>query len=92
MTPGHFAPDRLRVLDLQRAGAPEPVRMPLAVMLPEKIRITFSPRLGDLRFDLRLGAVADADHRDDRADADDDAERGQDRAQLVPAQARGRRS
>ena len=31
----------------------------------------------DLRFHLRLRAVADSDHRDDRADTDDDAERGQ---------------
>ena len=41
---------------------------------------------GDLRFDLRLGAVADADHRDDGADADDDAERGEDRPHGVAAE------
>ena len=41
---------------------------------------------------LHLGARARADghHRDDRADADDDAERGQQRAQLV-AQERAHR-
>lgn len=41
---------------------------------------------GDLGFDLGFGAVADADHRDDRADADDDTERGEDGAQLVAAE------
>src|SRR5205085_11201314 len=45
---------------------------------------------GDLRFDLRLRAIPDADHRDDRADADDDAERRQRRAQFVSAQRAGR--
>ena len=33
--------------------------------------------------DPGLGALADRDHRDDRADADDDAERGEERADLV---------
>ena len=35
---------------------------------------------------VRLGALADRDHRDHRADADDDAERGQERAHLVAQQ------
>src|SRR5213076_3235433 len=59
---------------------PQPVRMPLEVVLPEKIRITF------LRFHLRLRAVANPDHCNDRADANDDPERGEHRAHLVSAQ------
>ena len=60
--------------------------MPLAVVLPEKTRMNVLTQAGDLRFDLRFRAVADADHRDDRADADDDAERGQNGTQFVLAQ------
>jgi len=41
---------------------------------------------GDLRLDLRFGAVADADHGDDRADPDDDAQRGQSGTQSVLSQ------
>ena len=41
---------------------------------------------GDSGLDLGLGAVADADHGDDRADADDDAEHREDGAHFVPAQ------
>ena len=62
------------------------MRIPLAVVLPEKIRMHVLAQARDLRFHLRLRAVADADHGDDRADADDDAERGQRRAQLVAPQ------
>ena len=47
-------------------------------------------RLEGLR-DPRLRALADRHHRDDRADADDDAERGQERAQSCCAGARGAR-
>ncbi len=38
---------------------------------------------GERLLDLRLGARADGHHGDDGADADDDAERGEERAQLV---------
>jgi hypothetical protein len=41
------------------------------------------PRRFHLFFDRRLRAAAERDHRDDRADADDHAEHGQDRAHLV---------
>ena len=41
---------------------------------------------GNPRFDGRPRAVADGDHRHHRRDADDDAEAGQRRTQLVPAQ------
>ena len=50
------------------------------------------PEARDLRFDLRFRAVADADHRDHRGDTDDDAERGQGRAQLVAPQGAERNS
>ena len=41
---------------------------------------------GEGLLDLRLGALADGDHGDDRGDADDDAERGEKRAHLVAQQ------
>ena len=62
------------------------MRIPLEVVLPEKIRMNVFAEARDLRFDLRLRAVADAHHRDDRADADDDAERGKNGTQFVSAQ------
>jgi hypothetical protein len=39
-----------------------------------------------LRLHLCLRAVADADHRNDRTDADDNAKRGQGGAQFVPTE------
>ncbi len=45
----------------------------------------------DLLVDPGLRARADRDHRDHRADADDDAEHGQDAAQLVHAERAGAR-
>ena len=65
---------------------PQPVRMPLDGDAAGKNQNHIFAEAGDLRFDLRLGAVADADHGDDRADADDDAERGQHGTHFVPAQ------
>src|SRR5262249_27997018 len=41
------------------------------------------PHGSERLFDLGLGALADGHHGDDRADADDDAERGEKRAHLV---------
>ena len=41
---------------------------------------------GDLRFHLSLRAVADPNHRDDRANTNDDAERGQHGPHFVPPQ------
>ena len=70
---------------------PQPPRMPPLVKLPGKTVMTFWPEAGDLGLDLRLGAVADADHGDHRADADDDAERGEDGAHACCAAARAGR-
>ena len=47
---------------------------------------------GDLRANGRLGAFADGDHGDDRADADDDTEHRQESAQLVSRQRAQRNS
>ena len=41
---------------------------------------------GEGLLDLRLRALADGDHGDDRADADDDAEHGREGAHLVAEQ------
>ena len=40
---------------------------------------------GDLRLDLRFRAVADANHRDHCAHTDDDAKRGENRAEFILA-------
>ena len=71
---------------------PQPVRIPLEVDAAGEDQDHVLAQAGDLRFDLRLRAVANADHGDHGADADDDAERGQHGAQFVPAQAREARS
>ena len=82
-----FAPDGIVVFLRSSVPAlPKPMLKPPRLTLPDRTRITFWPKAGDLGLDLGLGAVADADHGDDRADADDDAEHGQQRAQEVPAQ------
>ena len=81
-----LAADRFRVLDLQRArAAPAGADAARGGAAGENQNDVLA-QPGDLRFDLGLRAVADADHRDDRADADDDAERGKRRTHLVPAQ------
>ena len=83
---GHFAPDRFGIFDFQRARA-APARANAARgRAAGKNQDHIFAETRDLRFDLRLRAVADADHRDDRADADDDAERGQHGTQFVSAQ------
>ena len=83
----HFAPNRFGVFNLQGAGAaPAGANAARRRAAGKRSGSRFSPRLGDLRFDLRLRAVANPDHRNDRADADDDPERGQHRAHLVSAQ------
>ena len=46
----------------------------------------FEPEPLDLCLDLLLGAAADRDQHHDRADADDDAEHGEQAAQPVGAQ------
>ena len=83
---GHFAPDCFGVFDFQRAGAAPAGANAAGCGASGKNQNHVFAQAGDLRFDLRFGAVADPDHGDDRADADDDAQRGQHRAHLVSAQ------
>ena len=54
---------------------PQPVRTPLARDVAGENQNHVLAQAGDLRFDLRFRAVADADHGNHRADANDDAER-----------------
>src|SRR5262249_48064502 len=81
---GDFALDRFGVVDAQRPGKSRAAADASAreAAGPDENHVLSETR--DLRLDLRLGAVADADHRDDGADADDHAEHGQDRAEFVP--------
>ena len=85
-TPGTSRAIASRVLHRQRAGAAKPAVDAAAVDAAGEDHDHVLAQRGDARLDLRLGAVADADHGDDRAHADDDAQHGQRRPQLVPAQ------
>ena len=81
---------RVRSSQVRVGWLPAPPRTPPARLEPERtISMLRAHRLERL-LDPRLGARADRDHRDHRADADDDAERGQERAHLV-AQERAHR-
>ena len=73
---GDFVADRERILDGQRAGGAEAAAHAAGGEIAGKHADDVLAQAGDGRFHLRLGAVADADHGDDRGDADDDAERG----------------
>ena len=83
---GHFLSHGQGVLDRQRAGAAKTGADAAAVDAAGEDQDDVLAEGGDAGLDLGLGAVADADHGDDRADADDDAQHGQRRPQLVPAQ------
>src|ERR1019366_2305562 len=80
----HLRPDRVEVAHGQRRLRSEPAlhaaRGRRAGQHDEEVR----PHRGERLLDLALRAGADGHHRDDRADADDDPERGQERAHLVP--------
>jgi len=54
------------------------VRIPLAVVLPEKNQNHVLTQTGNLRLDLCLRSIADSDHRDHSSDANDNTERSQD--------------
>ncbi len=82
----HFAPNRVGVFNFQGAGAsPAGTNAARCGAARENQNHIFS-KAGDLRFYLRLRAVADADHGDHRADADDDTKRSQHRTHFVSAQ------
>ena len=83
---GDFAADRLGVFDFQSAGAPEPGANAARGDAAGKNLENVLTEARDLRLDLRFRSVADADHRDDGADADDDAKRGENGAEFILAQ------
>src|SRR5208283_4938356 len=74
------------VFDRQRAGAAKTGANAGAVDAAGENLDDILAEGGDAGLDLGLGAIADADHRDNRPDADDDAQHGENRPQLVPAQ------
>ncbi len=71
----HFAPDRFSIFNLERAGIPPPGTNTARSCAAGKNQDHVLTQSGDLRFHLRLGSVADSDHRDDRAHTNDNAER-----------------
>ena len=83
---GNFRLNRQRVLNRQGARAAEAGEHAAAVDAARKNLDDVQAEGGDARLHLRLGAVADADHRDHRANANDDAEHGERGPQLVSAQ------
>ena len=83
---GDFPRHGQGVFDRQRAGAAEAAVDAAAVDAAGKDLDDVLAEGGDAGLDLGLGAIADADHGDDRAHADDDAQHGQRRPHLVPAQ------
>ena len=83
---GDLATDGLRVLRRERAARAKAAARAAASEAARKNRQHILPEAGDLRLHLHLGPVADADRGDDRRDTDDDAQHGEQRAHLVPAQ------
>jgi len=81
-----LAPDGVVIALGQRAGAAEPETEPAAADVAGKDQDDVASEVGDLGFNLRFGAIADADHGNDGAHADDDAQHGQQRAQSISAQ------
>ena len=81
-----FAADRLGVFDLQSARATESGANAARGDAAGKDLENVLTKARDLRLDLRFRAVADADHRDDGADADNDAKRGENGAEFILAQ------
>ena len=65
---------------------PSPPRTPPTVVAPGTMISTFVPRLEISAWTDARRALAQADHRDDGADADDDAEHGQPGPQRIPAE------
>ena len=88
----HLALDGAQVVPGERrhASRSRRARRP-TVVAPDRTMSRFVPIAANACSTVRLGALADRDHRDHRADADDDAERGQERAQLVAHAARAAR-
>ena len=82
----YFAPDRFRVFNFQRPGAAPAGTNAAGSNAPGENENHILSEAGDLRFHLRFCAVADPNHGNDGANADDDAERGQHRTQFVSPQ------
>gem|GEM_PF-5264769 len=83
---GYLPLDGLGVIDREGAGAERAAAGAALVEVAGKNQQNVLPKRGDLGFDHRFRPVANAHHRDDRADADDDAERREDGAHGVAAQ------
>ena len=75
---GHFAPNRFGVFNFESTRAAPASANPARGGAAGKNEDHILSEAGDLRLDLRFRAVADSNHRDDRADTDDNSERGQD--------------
>src|SRR5439155_19461987 len=82
----HFPPNRLRVFDFQRAGAPPPGANAAGSGAAGEDEDHILSETGDLRFYLRLRSVADPNHRNHRAHTNDDSESSQHRTQFVSPQ------
>jgi hypothetical protein len=82
--------DRQRVVDGQRAGATAADADAAELAGAGEDEHHVLAQAVDLLLDLGAGALTEPDHGDHRCDADDDAQRGQQRAQRMAAQvARG---
>ena len=83
---GHFASDRFGVFNFQRACAAPAGADATRRGASGKDQDHVLSKAGDLRFHLRLGAVADPGHRNDCPDADDDSQRSEHGTHFVAAQ------
>ena len=69
----HFAPDRFRIFNFQRAGAAPAGANAARSGAAGKNQNHVLPKAGDLRFNLCFRAVPNPNHRDDRRNTDDDS-------------------
>src|SRR5262249_2436596 len=78
--------NRFGVLNSQCAGTTPAAVDATPIHAAGKNQDHILAKTGNLGLELSLGAIADADHRDHRGDADDDAEHGKNGAQFVSAE------
>ena len=79
----HLGPERLEVVLREGRLRPEAAALSARGRRSRQDDEQVRPHRGERLLDLRLRPRPDGHHRDDRADADDDPEGGQERAQLV---------
>jgi hypothetical protein len=82
----HFASDRLCVFDFQSAGAAPPRANATGSGAAGEDQNHILSEAGNLRFHLCLRSVADPNHRNHRAHADDNSQCSQHRTQFVSPQ------